>query len=50
MNFKRKNNKQFGKKKARAFQLKQWSRQTHRRDVIIEEIKKTEKLDGVVQN
>lgn len=48
MNFKKKNNKRFGKKKARAYQLKQWSRQTHRRDVVIEEIKKTEKLTDIL--
>jgi hypothetical protein len=48
MNFKKKNNKRFGKKKARAYQLKQWSRQTHKRDVLIEHIKKTEKLNNIL--
>jgi len=45
MNFKRPNNKRFGKKKARAFAMRQWTRQTHRRDILIEHLKKEKNLD-----
>jgi hypothetical protein len=44
MNFKKPNNKRFGKKKARAFELRQWRRKSHKSNKIIEEIKK-EKYD-----